>query len=71
MTQAYIVDALRTPTGRRKGSLSHVHAADLGAHVLKTLVERNGIPDEEYVTLYGMCFIFRTFEILEITWIQP
>ncbi|MCL1123034.1 acetyl-CoA C-acetyltransferase [Shewanella surugensis] len=48
MTQAYIVDALRTPTGRRKGGLSHVHAADLGAHVLKALVERNGIPDDEY-----------------------
>ncbi|WP_299003602.1 acetyl-CoA C-acetyltransferase [uncultured Shewanella sp.] len=48
MTQAYIVDALRSPTGRRKGSLSHVHAADLGAHVLKTLVDRNGIPDDDY-----------------------
>ena len=34
--QAYIVDALRSPTGRRKGGLSHVHAIDLGAHVLKT-----------------------------------
>ena len=41
MTQAYIVDALRSPTGKRKGGLSHVHAIDLGAHVLKTLVERN------------------------------
>lgn len=48
MTQAYIVDALRTPTGRRKGGLSHVHAADLGAHVLKALVTRNSIPDDDY-----------------------
>lgn len=48
MTQAYIVDALRTPTGRRKGSLAHVHAIDLGAHVLKALVERNAIPADEY-----------------------
>jgi len=46
--QAYIVDACRTPTGRRKGSLAHVHGADLGAHVLKALVERNPIPDTEY-----------------------
>ena len=46
--EAYIVDALRTPTGRRKGSLSQVHAIDLGAHVLKALVERNGIPAEDY-----------------------
>lgn len=48
MSQAYIVDALRTPTGRRKGSLSQVHAIDLGAHVLKALVARNGIPAEDY-----------------------
>ncbi|WP_417311339.1 acetyl-CoA C-acetyltransferase [Ectopseudomonas khazarica] len=48
MTQAYIVDALRTPTGKRKGSLAHVHAIDLGAHVLKALVERNAIPADEY-----------------------
>ena len=48
MAEAYIVDALRTPTGRRKGGLAHVHGADLGAHVLKHLVERNGIPDNEY-----------------------
>lgn len=48
MAEAYIVDALRTPTGRRKGGLAHIHAADLGAHVLKALVERNAIPDNEY-----------------------
>lgn len=48
MAQAYIVDAVRSPTGRRKGGLAHVHGADLGAHVLKAIVERNGIPDNEY-----------------------
>ena len=48
MTEAYIVDAGRTPTGRRKGGLSHVHGADLGAHVIKEMVERNAIPDVEY-----------------------
>lgn len=48
MTQAYIVDALRTPTGRRKGSLAHVHAIDLGAAALQALVERNNIPAEDY-----------------------
>lgn len=46
--QAYIVDAVRTPTGRRKGSLASIHGADLGATVLKTLVNRNGIPDADY-----------------------
>jgi acetyl-CoA C-acetyltransferase len=46
MTQAYIVDALRSPTGKRRGSLAHLHGADLGAHVLKAIVERNAIPAE-------------------------
>jgi acetyl-CoA C-acetyltransferase len=48
MAEAYIVDAVRSPTGRRKGGLAHVHGADLGGHVLKAIVERNGIPDNEY-----------------------
>lgn len=48
MPEAYIVDALRSPTGRRKGGLAHVHAADLGAHVIKAIVERNAIPAEDY-----------------------
>jgi acetyl-CoA C-acetyltransferase len=41
--EAYIVDAVRTPVGRRGGGLSRVHPADLGAHSLKALVERSGI----------------------------
>jgi acetyl-CoA C-acetyltransferase len=48
MPEAYIVDAVRTPTGRRRGGLAHVHGADLGAHVLKGIVERNDIPDVDY-----------------------
>lgn len=48
MAEAYIVDALRTPTGKRKGGLAHMHGADLGAHAIKALVERNGIPAEDY-----------------------
>jgi acetyl-CoA C-acetyltransferase len=43
MPEAYIVDALRTPVGKRGGGLSQVHPADLGAHVLKTIVERNDL----------------------------
>lgn len=48
MPEAYIVDALRSPTGRRKGGLANVHGADLGAHVLKGIVDNNNIPDKEY-----------------------
>ncbi|MFG3527839.1 acetyl-CoA C-acetyltransferase [Streptomyces sp. NPDC047917] len=43
MAEAYIVEAVRTPVGRRGGGLGAVHPADLGAHVLKALVERTGI----------------------------
>jgi acetyl-CoA C-acetyltransferase len=43
MAEAYIVDAVRSPVGRRGGGLSQVHPADLGAHSLKALVERTGI----------------------------
>jgi acetyl-CoA C-acetyltransferase len=48
MPEAYIVDAARTPTGRRKGSLAHMHGADLAGHIMKAIVERNNIPDNEY-----------------------
>ncbi|GAB3627873.1 acetyl-CoA acetyltransferase [Pandoraea terrae] len=48
MAQAYIVDALRSPTGKRRGALATMHGADLGAHVIKAIVERNGVPAEDY-----------------------
>ncbi|WP_305806787.1 acetyl-CoA C-acetyltransferase [Stenotrophomonas sp. YIM B06876] len=48
MAEAFIVDALRSPTGKRNGSLAAVHGADLGAHAIKALVERNGVPAEDY-----------------------
>ena len=48
MPEAYIIDAARTPTGRRGGGLAPVHGADLGAHVLKAIVERNPIPADDY-----------------------
>lgn len=44
--QAYVVDAIRTPVGKRGGSLAQVHPADLGAHVISTIVERTGIDPE-------------------------
>ncbi|MFC8677444.1 acetyl-CoA C-acetyltransferase [Streptomyces griseorubiginosus] len=42
MAEAYIVEAVRTPVGKRNGGLATVHPADLGAHVLKALMERSG-----------------------------
>ncbi len=43
MPEAYIVDAVRTPVGKRGGGLSHVHPADLGAAALAALIRRTGI----------------------------
>ncbi len=43
MTAAVIVDAVRTPLGRRNGALRDWHPVDLTAHVLRSLVERNGL----------------------------
>jgi acetyl-CoA C-acetyltransferase len=46
MNEAYIVDAVRTPVGKRGGGLAEVHPADLGAVVLTALMERTGIDPE-------------------------
>ncbi len=43
MAAAFIVDAIRTPVGRRGGGLAGVHPADLGAHVLSALIQRTGV----------------------------
>ncbi|MFN3340493.1 MAG: acetyl-CoA C-acetyltransferase [Dietzia sp.] len=44
--EAYVIDAVRTPVGKRGGSLSGQHPADLGAHVIRAVVERTGIDPE-------------------------
>src|SRR5690606_16911780 len=46
MDRAYIVDAVRTPVGRRGGALSEIHPVDLGATVLAELVRRTGVDPE-------------------------
>ncbi|HUR14613.1 MAG TPA: acetyl-CoA C-acyltransferase [Mycobacteriales bacterium] len=43
MRDAVIVEAVRTPVGKRNGGLSGIHSADLSAHVLEALVARAGI----------------------------
>ena len=56
MPEAYIIDAVRTPVGKRGGSLASVHSADLGAHVLRALVERTGIdPGAVEDVVMGCC----------------
>lgn len=43
MSEAYIVEAVRTATGKKKGRLSNVHPVDLGAVVVDELIDRTGI----------------------------
>ena len=46
MAEAYLVDAVRTPSGRGGGALAHVHAADLAAIPIKALLERTAVAPE-------------------------
>jgi len=56
MAEAYIIDAVRTPVGKRGGGLSQVHSADLGAHVLKALMDRTGVdPGAVEDVVFGCC----------------
>src|SRR6185437_3711892 len=43
VAEAFIVEAVRTPVGKRNGGLSGVHPADLAAHTLRPVVERSGV----------------------------
>jgi acetyl-CoA C-acetyltransferase len=54
--EAYIVDAVRTPVGKRGGALAGVHSADLAAHTLGALVRRTGVdPGAVDDVILGCC----------------
>ncbi len=56
MPEAYIIEAVRTPIGRKKGSLAALHPADLAAHPIKALVGRTGIdPGAVDDVVWGCC----------------
>ncbi|MFE3997380.1 acetyl-CoA C-acetyltransferase [Nocardioides sp. YIM B13467] len=56
MSEAFIIDAVRTPVGKRGGALAEVHPADLGAHSLAALVDRTGIdPGAVDDVIMGCC----------------
>lgn len=46
MSQAYIIDAIRTPRGKRKGSLTSLHPVDLATIPLKEILKRNAVAPE-------------------------
>jgi acetyl-CoA acetyltransferase family protein len=49
MADAYVIDAIRTPFGRYAGGLSHVRPDDLGAHVVRALLDRSPSLDPETI----------------------
>jgi acetyl-CoA C-acetyltransferase len=56
MPEAFIVDAVRTPVGKRRGALATLHSADLAAHSLSALVDRTGIdPGAVDDVILGCC----------------
>ncbi|MGZ4446624.1 MAG: acetyl-CoA C-acetyltransferase [Nocardioides sp.] len=56
MPEAYIVDAVRTPVGRRGGALAATHSADLAAHTIGALVRRTGVdPGAVDDVILGCC----------------
>lgn len=55
MRRAIIVDAVRTPLGKKGGGLSSIHPVLLLAHVLEAVVARNGLPPEEVEDVIAGC----------------
>lgn len=56
MPEAYIIDAVRSPMGRKKGSLAALHPADLAAHPIRELFARNGVdPAAVDDCVWGCC----------------
>jgi acetyl-CoA C-acetyltransferase len=55
MAEAYLVEAVRTPVGRRRGGLAAAHPADLGAHVLGALLDRTGLDPAAVEDVYFGC----------------
>ena len=43
MSEAYVIDAVRTPVGKRNGSLAGIHPIDLGVHAFRGIFERNDV----------------------------
>src|ERR1700760_2450992 len=73
MPEAFIVDAVRTPGGRRNGGLAGVHPADLGAHALGALMERTEIEPELVDDVIFGCvgqIGAQTYDIARTAWLS-
>jgi acetyl-CoA acyltransferase len=55
MSEAYVIDAVRTPIGRYGGVLANARPDDLGAHVIRAAIDRNELPEGEVADVYFGC----------------
>jgi acetyl-CoA C-acetyltransferase len=72
MSEVVIVEAVRTPVGRRGGGLSTMHSADLLSEVLGAVVERSGIDPAEVGQVVGGCVSqvgMQSFNIARTAWL--
>ena len=72
MSDVVIIDAVRTPIGRRNGGLASVHPADLLATVLSDLVRRTGIDPARVGQVVGGCVSQvgeQSFDITRTAWL--
>jgi acetyl-CoA C-acetyltransferase len=72
MSEVVIVEAVRTPVGRRGGGLSTMHSVDLLAEVLGAVVERSGIDPAEVGQVVGGCVSqvgMQSFNIARTAWL--
>ncbi len=70
--EVVIIEAVRTPIGRRNGGLSTIHSADLLATALKGLIERSGIDPAEVGQVVGGCVGqvgMQSFNVTRTAWL--
>jgi acetyl-CoA C-acetyltransferase len=73
MTEPVIVEAVRTPIGKRKGALSGVHAAELLGATQVELIKRTGIDPAEVDQIFGGCVTQageQSFNITRTAWLS-
>jgi acetyl-CoA C-acetyltransferase len=73
MTQPVIVEAVRTPIGKRNGALSGVHAAELLGAAQVELIKRSGIDPSEVEQIFGGCVTQageQSFNITRTAWLS-
>jgi 3-oxoadipyl-CoA thiolase len=55
VSEAYVIDAVRTPIGRYGGALANARPDDLAAHVVRAVVERNDLPEDSIEEVFMGC----------------